>query len=387
MIQTGIDILSRESCKRIKGKRVGLLVNPASVTKDLRHSSDVIHGSGIDLVCLFGPQHGYTGETQANMIEWESYTHPRFRIPVYSLYGTSREPDTKILQDLAVVVIDLPDIGARPYTYLWTALLMMRACAAVQVPVLVLDRPNPIGGEMVEGPILDNRYESFVGLHPLPMRHGLTIGEALSMINKKEDIGCDLEIMTMDGWKRSMHFEETELPWVLPSPNMPTPHSALVYPGTVLLEATNISEGRGTTRPFEIIGAPWIDSYTFARALDELGLPGFMARPLDFKPTWDKYEGELCDGVQIHVTDRRAFQPVRLGVTVISTAASMFRTHFSWKDPPYEYEYEKPPIDILSGDASLRETVDAGGDISVLFDKWKRDEETFGQTRKEFLLY
>ncbi len=387
LIETGIDILSRESCKRLQGKRIGLLANPASVTSDLRHSSDVIHRSGADLACLFGPQHGYTGETQANMIEWESYTHPRFEIPVYSLYGRSREPEQSMLRNLDCLVIDLPDVGARPYTYLWTALLMVKACAAARVPVLVLDRPNVIGGDVVEGSILDSNYKSFVGLYPLPMRHGLTIAEALRMMNSKENIGCDLEVVTMNGWKRSMFFDETGIPWALPSPNIPTPDTALVYPGMVLLEGTNISEGRGTTRPFEIFGAPWIDADEFARAISALGLPGFVVRPHDFKPTWDKYEGELCGGVQIHVTDRSVFQPVRIGAAAIALAASHCRDHFAWREPPYEYEYEKMPIDILSGDAGFRETVDEDGDVMELFSAWERDEQTFLEARKEFLIY
>jgi uncharacterized protein YbbC (DUF1343 family) len=387
LIETGIDILSRDSCKRLQGKRVGLLANPASVTRELEHASEVIHRCGLDLVCLFGPQHGYTGETQANMIEWESYTHPSLGIPVYSLYGSSREPEESMLRDLDIIIIDLPDIGARPYTYLWTALLMIRSCAAAGIAVLVLDRPNVIGGELVEGSILDSEYLSFVGLHPLPMRHGLTIGEALSMINRLENIGCDLELVKINGWKRSLVFDDTGLPWVLPSPNIPTPGTALVYPGMVLLEGTNISEGRGTTKPFELIGAPWIDGKSLADALNDSGLHGFVARSHDFEPAWDKYAGERCGGVQIHVTDSAAFRPVRFGATVIALAASRYGDRFSWLEPPYEYEYEKMPIDILSGNASLRGIVDAGDDLSDLFEQWEQDESKFREARREFLLY
>jgi uncharacterized protein YbbC (DUF1343 family) len=387
LVRTGIDILARESCRRLQGKRLGLLANPASVAGDLRHASDVIHRCGSDLTCLFGPQHGYTGETQADMIEWEGFTHPRLGIPVYSLYGRTREPEPEMLAGLDCVVIDLPDVGARPYTYLWTAMLMMKACAAAHLPVTVLDRPNPIGGDAVEGSILDVEYTSFVGLHPLPMRHGLTMGEALRMINMQTGIGCELDVVAMGNWNRSMYFEETGYPWILPSPNIPTPDAALVYPGMVLLEGTNVSEGRGTTRPFEMIGAPWIGAYDFADALNALGLRGFTARPAHFRPMWGKHAGDSCGGVQIHVRDRRAFRPVRLGAAVIALAASLHGDHFAWKSPPYEYEYEKMPIDILAGDSRLRETVDAGGEITDLFEAWTTDEEGFLAARREYLLY
>lgn len=386
-VKTGLDILREESCARLGGLRVGLLANPASVTTDLTHVSAVLASAGVELACLFGPQHGYRGDTQANMIEWEGYTHPTLGVPVHSLYGSRREPSDGMLADCDAVVIDLPDIGARPYTYIWTALLMMRRCAAAGIAVVVLDRPNPIGGTAIEGPVLDERYTSFVGLYPLPLRHGMTIGEILAMIHRVEGLGNRLDVIRAAGWTRSRHHGDTGLPWVLPSPNMPTPLSALLYCGTVMLEGTNLSEGRGTTRPFEIIGAPWIDPDRFAEALAGRELPGALFRPLRFSPTWDKHAGALCGGVQIHVTDRSAFTPVRCGAAVIATAAALHPERFRWSEPPYEYEYHRPPIDMIAGGPGLRETIDGSGDITALFEDWRRAEASFRRTREPALLY
>lgn len=387
MVETGCDILSAEACRRLKGDTIGLLANPASVTGDLLHTSGMLVSRGIKLDRLFGPQHGYRGETQANMIEWDGYIHPKLDIPVHSLYGRKREPDASMLEGLDSVVIDLPDAGARPYTYLWTAVLMMRACSANGIHVLILDRPNPIGGDTIEGPMLDEDYRSFVGLYPIPMRHGLTIAEALSMIHEREGLTCKLDVVKMKGWERSMLFSETGLPWVLPSPNIPTQETALVYPGIVMLEGTNISEGRGTTRPFEIAGAPWIDADDFARTLSGYNLDGAVFRPVFFKPTWDKYSGEVCGGVQIHLKDARAFKPVRCGAAVIATASKMYPESFRWKEPPYEYEQTLPPIDIISGGPHLRKAIDSSLGLSELFKSWERDEKRFEEDRSPFLLY
>ncbi len=387
MVETGCDIILRESCASLAGKRVGLLANPASVARSLSPTLDVLLGCGVKVARIFGPQHGVYGDTQANMIEWEGFTDPASGIPVHSLYGARRSPEHGELDGLDGVVIDLPDVGARPYTYLWTSLLMMRACAAAGIEVVVLDRPNPIGGDAVEGALLDERFTSFVGLFPLPMRHGLTIGEALAMMNVREGEACSLRVVPMRGWNRRMHFDETGQPWVLPSPNMPAPDTALVYPGAVLLEGTNLSEGRGTTKPFEIVGAPWIEPRAFAAELESFGLGGVAFRPLHFTPAWDKHANELCGGVQIHVTDRREFRPVRCGAAIVAAAAKLHRDRFRWSDPPYEYEREKPPIDIISGSAALRETIEAGADLRRLFDGWRADEERFVADRARYLLY
>lgn len=387
MIETGCDIVLRESCGSLAGKRVGLLANPASVTGSLTSTLEVLLSCGIRVDRIFGPQHGIHGDTQANMIEWKGFTDPASGIPVHSLYGARRAPEPGELDGLDCVVIDLPDVGARPYTYLWTSLLMMRACAAAGIEVVVFDRPNPIGGETVEGPLLDERFRSFVGLFPLAMRHGLTIGEALAMMNSSEKNACSLRIVRMKGWKRGMHFEGTGQPWVLPSPNMPTSDTALVYPGAVLLEGTNLSEGRGTTKPFEVAGAPWIEPRAFVAELASFGLAGVVFRPLHFTPAWDKYANEPCGGIQIHVADRDEFRPVRCGAAIVAAAARLHHDRFRWSAPPYEYEYNLPPIDIISGSAALRERIDAGRDISLLFDDWRADEERFRADRARFLLY
>ncbi len=387
MVETGCDMISEESRAVLAGRRVGILVNPASVSRFLAPTLEVLLECGVRVERIFGPQHGIRGNTQANMIEWEGFTDPASGIPVHSLYGARRSPERGELDGLDCVVIDLPDVGARPYTYLWTSLLTMRACAAAGVEVVVLDRPNPIGGDAVEGALLDERFTSFVGLFPLPMRHGLTIGEALAMINSREGAGCSLRVVRMRGWSRGMHFDETGQPWVLPSPNMPAFDTALVYPGAVLLEGTNLSEGRGTTKPFEIVGAPWIEPRAFAAELASFGLGGVAFRPLHFTPAWDKFANELCGGVQIHVTDRRAFRPVRCGAAIVAAAAGLSRGRFRWSDPPYEYERDKPPIDIISGSAALRETIDAGDGLDRLFDDWRTDEERFRADRERFLLY
>lgn len=386
-VKTGLDILREESCAPLGGMRVGLLANPASVTMDLRHASAVLASSEVDLACLFGPQHGYRGDTQANMIEWEGYTHRRLGIPVHSLYGERREPSDEMLEGCDAVVIDLPDIGARPYTYLWTAVLMMRRCDAANIAVVVLDRPNPIGGTVVEGPVLDERYISFVGLYPVPLRHGLTIGEILGMIHRNEGLKCRIDVIRAEGWKRALYFEDTGLPWVLPSPNIPTPLSALLYPGTVMLEGTNLSEGRGTTRPFEIVGAPWIEPDRFAVELAGIGPAGVVFRPLWFTPTWDKHAGMPCGGVQIHVVDRSVFTPVRCGAAVIAAAAALYPNRFRWSEPPYEYEHHHPPIDMITGGPKLRETIEGGNDLEAMFEGWSRDEETFLKMRGPSLLY
>jgi uncharacterized protein YbbC (DUF1343 family) len=387
MVKTGCDILAQNPGKRLGERRIGLLSNSASVTSNLVHISEVLASRGIKLDCIFGPQHGFRGETQANMIEWQGYIHPRLGIPVYSLYGEKREPDSFMLEDLDLVLIDLPDIGARPYTYLWTSVLMLKACAAGGVGVMVLDRPNPIGGSAVEGPLLEEHYASFVGLHPLPMRHGLTMGEALVLVNETAKIGCGLEVIRLKGWERSMFFEDTGQPWIMPSPNIPTPETALVYPGTVLLEGTNISEGRGTTRPFELVGAPWIDPERLAERLVGFDFDAVRFRPVHFMPAWDKYADKLCGGVQIHVTNKRGFKPVRCGAAIIRAAAHLYPEHFRWIDPPYEYEFELSPIDVISGGAALREAASVHDGLKSLFDAWKRDERNFVRRRRPFLLY
>jgi len=343
--------------------------------------------AGIELVSILGPQHGIFAETQANMIEWEEYMHPWLDVPVHSLYGEEMYVKSEHLHGAETIVIDLQDIGARPYTYIWTSLIAVRDCSKMGLEIVVLDRPNPIGGVDVEGPLLKEGFESFVGLSSIAMRHGLTFGECLKMTARQTGVKSDMKIVKMEGWKRGMLYTDTALPWIQPSPNIPTPETALVYPGMVLLEGTNISEGRGTTKPFEIAGAPWIEPKRFSLELSAMGLEGAVFRPLHFIPTWDKYSGKVCGGVQIHVTDRERFKPVRCGAALIFTAKKLYPDSFRWSDPPYEYEWKIPPIDIIIGSNELRETVDGGGDMESLFLKWENDDEIFKKERKPFLLY
>lgn len=336
----------------LRGARIGAVLHPASVSSTLEHSSRVLErqsGKTFELRAFFGPQHGYLGQTQDNMIEWRGYKHPRLGIPVHSLYGDHREPSDEMLDGLDALLVDLQDIGTRYYTFIWTLYLCMRACERRGIPVIVLDRPNPINGLAVEGPMLDPAYRSFVGLHPIPVRHGKTIGELASQFRRDTFLDCDLRVLPMEGWERAMWFDQTGLPWVMPSPNMPTLDTATVYPGMCLLEATNLSEGRGTTRPFEIFGAPWIDAEDLCRTLNGLQLPGVYFRENYFQPTFHKYAGQLCGGAQIHVLDREAFLPFRTAIEILRHVRTRYAANFEWKAPPYEYEYERLPIEVLIG--------------------------------------
>jgi uncharacterized protein YbbC (DUF1343 family) len=328
------------------------LLHPASVSSGLEHASEILErgdGKQWRLRAFFGPQHGYLGQTQDNMIEWKSYEHPRLGIPVHSLYGEHRQPTPAMLENLDVFLIDLQDIGARYYTFIWTMFLCLRACEERSLPVVVLDRPNPINGMITEGPALDPAYRSFVGLHPLPVRHGKTIGELAQLFRDEVFPRCRLIVLPMKGWKRELWFDETGLPWVMPSPNMPTLETATVYPGMCLLEGTNISEGRGTTRPFELFGAPFIDAETLAQELNQSRLPGAHFRAAWFQPAFQKFAGEICGGAQLHVTDRNRFTPYRTGLEIIRTIRRVYGEFFHWRQPPYEYEFQRLPIEILLG--------------------------------------
>jgi uncharacterized protein YbbC (DUF1343 family) len=283
------------------------------------------------------------------MIEWQGFRHERLGIPVHSLYGDHREPTPEMIEGLDVLLVDLQDVGTRFYTFIWTLYLAMRACERAGVKVVVLDRPNPINGVATEGPVLDPAYRSFMGMHPIPIRHGRTIGELAEQFAREAFPACDVRVLPMHGWERSMWFDKTGLPWVLPSPNMPTLDTAIVYPGMCLLEATNVSEGRGTTRPFELFGAPWIRAEEFASQMNDLGLPGVFFRAASFEPTFQKHAGAVCHGAQLHVTDRDAFLPFQTGIQIVAQVRKRYSGHFEWKQPPYEYEYQRLPIEILLG--------------------------------------
>lgn len=390
-VLTGLDVLEDMEFRQIKGSSIGLLVNQASVNSCLKHAADILHqAEGVELKKLFGPQHGIYGNTQDNMIEWEGFTDPQLGIPVYSLYGTHRKPISQMLEGIDTMIVDLPDVGSRYYTFVWTAKLCMEACAEHDIRMIVLDRPNPIGGKFIEGPYLDENYRSFVGLFRLPIRHGMTIGELLMMINKQEKIECQLEVIKMRGWKRDMWFEDTGLAWVMPSPNMPAVDTAIVYPGFCLLEGTNLSEGRGTCRPFEICGAPFIDAHKLVNRMNDFKIPGVFFRPTYFEPTFNIHAGNLCGGFQMHVTDRAQFRSVKAALAMLFAVKDLYPGFFAWKKPPYEYEYEKMPIDILWGDSTLRDALDSGASMEEfigLQEKMFEDAADFKLRQKEHLFY
>jgi uncharacterized protein YbbC (DUF1343 family) len=351
-VQLPLDHLAELWPNKFRGARIGALIHRASVSSKLEHASQILDrysGDLFRLAAFLGPQHGFLGQTQDNMVEWKSYEHPRLHIPVYSLYGEHREPTAEMLGGLDVLLVDLQDIGSRYYTFIWTLYLCMGACERSGTAVVVLDRPNPINGVTTEGPMLDPNYKSFVGMHPLPVRHGRTIGELAEQFRDEAFAKCDLSVLPMKNWQRAMWFDQTGLPWVMPSPNMPTLDTATVYPGMCLLEGTNISEGRGTTRPFEIFGAPFIDAEKLCTELNSLRLPGVFFRENYFQPTFQKFAGQLCSGAQIHMTDRERFQPFRVGVEIIKYIRKTYPEHFQWKQPPYEYEWKRLPIEILIG--------------------------------------
>ncbi len=351
-VRLPIDHLAELWPRELRGARVGALLHPASVSATLEHSLTVLerhHGNLFQLAALFGPQHGFLGQTQDNMIEWRGFRHDRLGIPVHSLYGEHREPTPEMLEGLDVLLVDLQDVGTRFYTFIWTLYLAMRACERAGVKVVVLDRPNPINGITMEGPVLDVAYRSFMGMHPIPIRHGRSIGELAEQFGREAFPNVEVRVLPMQGWERVMWFDQTGLPWVLPSPNMPTLDTATVYPGMCLLEATNLSEGRGTTRPFELFGAPWIRAEEFAREMNAQRLPGVYFRAASFEPTFQKHAGALCHGAQLHVTDRNRFLPFQTGVEIIRHIRKRYGNHFQWKQPPYEYEYERLPMEILLG--------------------------------------
>jgi uncharacterized protein YbbC (DUF1343 family) len=306
---------------------------------------------------------------------------------VHSLYGKHRRPTAKMLDGLDLLLVDLQDVGARYYTFIWTLALCLEACAEAGVEVCVLDRPNPIGGVEIEGPVLDAGFASFVGLRPLPARHGMTIGEIASFLQSEFSVSCRLSVVRMDEWSRDQSFDETGLLWAPPSPNMPTPDTALVYPGMCLLEGTNLSEGRGTTRPFETIGAPFLDSFEFVNELADFDLPGVQFRPVQFQPTFQKYAGQICHGAFLHVVDRGVFMPVLAGVAALLVARRLGGVSFRWKEPPYEYELGKLPIDILAGNSWLREAVDRQEPLETIRVRMDDERSEFVQVREKYLLY
>ncbi len=388
MVKTGLDIV-RDSpdCLERFGS-LGLLYNQASIDSNLSLAplvvESVLPGR---LKALFGPQHGVGLTEQDNMIESGHVTHKKLNIPIYSLYEASRRPSPHMLKDLDAVLVDIQDVGTRVYTFATTALYLMQACADLQKTVVILDRPNPINGQDVEGNVLDSAFSSFVGPYPIPMRHGMTLGELMFYYNSKYGIDCDLEIIRMEGWVRDQYFDETGLNWAMPSPNMPTVDTAIVYPGQVLFEGTKVSEGRGTTRPFEIFGAPYFDIDDISSKLESDCLRGAILREVTFTPTFNKYANTPCNGFQIHVTDRRQFKPYLASMAIISAIVKAHGQNFELYDGPYEYVFDKRPIDVIIGDKSVSDWILSGKSISKLQQSWSERLNNFVRERAEFLLY
>jgi uncharacterized protein YbbC (DUF1343 family) len=389
-MRTGIDQISTVIQKKLKGRRIGLLCHPASVNSKLQHILNILQPSpSIFVRTLFGPEHGIWGVAQ-DMEPVEGTKDLVTGLPVHSLYGSTLEslkPNGKMLDKLEAVVCDLQDVGSRYYTFAYSIAFMMQACRDAGIPVYVLDRPNPINGTDVEGGTIEKGFESFVGLYPIANRHGMTIGELACLFNEAFEIWADLTVVRMRGWKRKNYFEETKLPWVLPSPNMPTPETALVYPGMCLIEATEISEGRGTTRPFEVIGAPFLDPFRLAKRLGEFKLRGVFFRPLFFKPTFHKFAGQACGGVQLHVTDRKAFKSYLTGLAVLKAVHDLSPENFRWREKPYEFVGDIPAIDLLTGSDRFRKKLEAGKSWKEIREDSERGKSEFLKLRKNFLLY
>ncbi|MCK5254937.1 MAG: DUF1343 domain-containing protein [Deltaproteobacteria bacterium] len=369
-------------------KRIGLLINQASVDSHLRSTANLlVQLYPGNIKALFGPQHGIEGEKQDNMVESQDFTHPQFNIPVFSLYGATRIPTREMFEHIDILIIDLQDVGTRVYTFISTMAYCLEAAKQHGKKIVVLDRPNPIGGDKVEGNLLKYELHSFVGIYPIPMRHGLTIGELALLFNDHYQIGCELEVVTMEGWHRHMLFNETGLHWTLPSPNMPSPVTALVYPGQVILEGTNLSEGRGTTIPFQLCGAPFIDPYQLGRKVQQRKLPGILLREVFFQPTFNKWQNEVCGGLQIHLTDSKIFKPYVTTLAIVQDIISLYPGYFSWREPPYEYEREKMPVDLIIGDKNLREEIEQQKDINELENSWQKELEDFKELAKRYFLY
>lgn len=387
-VQLGLETLLDERLSSLRGTRVGLLCNQASVAQSFRHAADLFfEKKEINLTTLFGPQHGIRGDVQDNMIETGHTIDRATGLPVYSLYSETREPTPKMLENIDVLICDLQDVGCRIYTFVYTLANCMKIAGQTGKKVIVCDRPNPINGVVIEGNVLEPEWASFVGLFPIPVRHGLTIGELALLFQKHFGVECELEVVEMKGWERALWLDETDAPWVLPSPNMPTLETATVFPGTVFFEGTQISEGRGTTRPFEFVGAPYIDSQIFARELNGKKLPGVYFRAADFQPTFQKYARTTCGGVQIHVLDRNIFEPVRTGLTMVEVILDLYGERFEWKEPPYEYVYDKNPFDVIGGTNRIRTALEAGASADEITNSWSCDIAAFDEVRRSIMLY
>lgn len=383
-VQPGIEVLLDEYLHLIEGKRVGLITNHTGIDSNGTHIADLLNvAPGVTVAAFFAPEHGLRGDRPAGE-RIASYVDPDTGVPVHSLYGNTLKPTPEMLQGIDVLLFDIQDVGTRFYTYIYTMAYAMEAAAEQGIPFIVLDRPNPIGGEIVEGPVLDPRFSSFVGLYPIALRHGMTVGELALFFNTEQNIGADLTVIPMQGWERSMWFEDTGLPWVAPSPNMRYPSTAFVYPGLGLLEGTNVSEGRGTARPFEFIGAPWIDALELYAELEKLNLPGVRFHPLFFTPTTSKYEGQPSQGVAVEVVDRERFRAVTTGLSVISTIMALYPDDFAWRAPDRSGRYF---FDLLAGTDKIRMLLEWAAPVPNIASVWEDDLTHFQTLRAKYLLY
>lgn len=386
-VTLGLENLKYRPPAAFEGSRLGLLANPASVDSQFSHALGVIQAlfPG-QLAAIFSPQHGFYAEKQDNMIESDHGVEPDLNIPIYSLYSSTRVPETRMLADIDTLVVDIQDVGTRVYTFIYTISLCMEAAAKMNKKVVVLDRPNPIGGFQVEGNVLHPSATSFVGRFPIPMRHGMTVGEICRFFNHEFQLGCDLTVVPMTGWKRSMYWQDTGLAWIPPSPNLPTPLSCMVYPGQVIFEGTNISEGRGTTLPFELFGAPFLDTSQIGPILNRM-VSGAWFRPVWFQPTSGKWQDQVCKGFHIHVTDKNVFSPYAASLLALQLIIRFHPDAFAYKLPPYEYEYERLPMDLIIGDTHIRERITALEDLKYLEDFWQNDLSAFTARASRYYLY
>ena len=376
MVRPGITQLLDEHLTLLQGRRIGVLANASSVLPDLTSSIDALIACA-DVRALFGPEHGVHSAAGAGVhVDDEQHASG---IPTYSLYGSHLAPPLEWLADLDVIVCDLQDIGCRFYTYAWTLVKLMERATAAQVAIIVTDRPNPIGGMAIEGPEVQADYRSLVGLHDVPMRHGLTLGELAQLVNQEMQLGCELQVVPCVGWQRQDLWEATDLPWATPSPNMPTAETALVYPGTCLLEGCNLSVGRGTAKPFEWLGAPWIDGAILTQALNQQSLPGVRWRPIAFQPCAAPYAGELCGGVQLHVREPHLIRPVLTGVALLTTLQKRYPEHFAIAHPQH--------FDRLAGSAELRQSILHGVSAIEMATRWQSNEATFRERIASIIIY
>jgi len=387
-VRSGLENFIASPPSRIRGYRLGLLCNPASVNAKLRHAREIIARKlPGHLTALYAPQHGFYAEKQDNMIASDDIIDPVLNIPVFSLYGQTRIPTKRMFDPIDILIIDLQDVGTRVYTFIYTMAYCLEAARKYGKKVVVLDRPNPISGAVIEGNCLLPEYASFVGRYPIPMRHGLTVGELALLFNTHFQIHCELEVIALTGWDRKMYFGDTGLPWIPPSPNLPTPTSAIVYPGQVIWEGTNISEGRGTTQPFELCGAPFIEPDRILLTLNQFKIPGVYFRPVLFEPTSNKWEAQQCYGFQLHITDLIAYQPYITSLRLLQAIIGYHRDDFQRKPPPYEYEHHRLPIDLIIGDKQIRRRIENLDNLDDIVRSWQPCVDKFKEISRPFYLY